>query len=143
MVRARDHHCVAFVDHVCEPPPAPTAPPPAPMRAVKRMGMLSIASPTAPAVSWLVLLSGPQVGTTIRLPPPPFTVGSGPADVVLDDDSLAPVHLVFDLTEGLLEAYDARLPAGSRERTASALDLRNSEGFLIGRTRCAYKSLMD
>lgn len=93
-----------------------------------------------PTTAWLYVLDGRDAGRTIRLPRPPFTLGRGPADVVLDDDSLDPVRLVFEDKGGGLEAHDARQPPASAERAASVVRLHDGLQFRIGRTLLVFKS---
>jgi hypothetical protein len=94
-------------------------------------------------VAWLLPLDGPQAGQTIKLPPAPFTLGRGPADIALADEALEPVHLVFEERRGWLDAYDARHPLGSPERAASALGLSDGKRFTIGRTTLVFKSTVS
>ncbi len=137
-MRARDHECVAIPARpLRQTGPLPILLPRLPGSQTISIGMFAS---TLTSVSWLLPLDGPQAGRTIKLPPAPFTLGRGPADVVLADDTLEPVHLVFDSTRGWLDAYDPRHAVGSPEAAAGALGLHDGMRFTIGRTTLVFKS---
>lgn len=141
VMHAQQHRCVAVPARPARRTgPLPLLLPRAPGTPMfTTLGMFD--ADRAPTIYWLVPLDGPQAGQTLRLPRAPFTLGRGPADVVIADASLAPAQLVFEDLGGGLDAYDARLPAGP-ERRASALGLYDGVRFTVGQTRLVFKSTL-
>jgi hypothetical protein len=140
MMLARDHQCIAIAS------PSARQTRPLPILLPRLWGAKTMAIGmfgTMVSVAWLVPLDGPQAGQTIKLPPAPFTLGRGPADVVLADETLEPVQLAFHDRRGWLDAYDPRHPVGSPEWQASALGLHDGKRFTIGRTTFVFKSTVS
>lgn len=121
----RRGHCVALL-------PDPYVWP----RAAMRTGRPREVLPGA-GTAWLTVLTGPEAGRVIELRGADLTLGRGPADLVIDDASLAPRHLRFTRAHGQITCHElARVDAVARV-------LVDGDVVELGEQRAIFKTVAD
>jgi len=120
---ARRGHCVSLL-------PSPYAWP----RGANVTGRPAPPPPGADT-SWLVVLTGPQKDRVIVLIGGSITIGRGPADIVLDDESLAPQQLRIVREGGVLRLYDLTLSG------ETGVELRDGDVITLGSARAVFKTV--
>jgi hypothetical protein len=93
--------------------------------------------PTGAGTSWLVMLSGPQKDAVLVLVGGAITIGRGPADIVLDDPTLAPQQIRITREGGNLRYCDLTTP------DEPPRDLGDGDIIAIGDARAVFKTVAD
>ncbi len=137
--RGQRGECVAVPSVLVASRRPPTAPP-----RTKTVGMLG-GDDGLPSVMWLVPLDGARAGETLRLElsRDGHTLGcESPADLVIPDAEVAPLHARIACTEQGATIIDAGTPAGTsvNGRRIAKFDLVDNDIIQVGTTRLQFKS---
>jgi hypothetical protein len=127
---ARRGHCVTVQ--------LPNASPYAVMS--NKTGMVSLdTAPRGADTAWLVVLNGPLQNAVIVLGGESVTIGSGPADVAIDNAALglAPRHLRFVREDDVMRYYDLT------ESGEQARELRDGDVIALGEARAMFKTVRE
>ncbi len=121
----RRGHCVALL-------PDPYVWPARAMRTGRPRAVLPGAG-----TAWLTVLTGPDAGRVLELRGADVTIGRGPADLVLDDPSLAPRHLRFTRALGRITCH-----ALGRADVAPRV-LADGDVVELGEQRAIFKTVAE
>ncbi len=105
-----------------------------------KTGMVSLDThPHGADTAWLVLLNGPLQNAVIVLGGESVTIGSGPADVAIDNDALglAPQHLRFVREDGVICCYDLT------QAEAQGREIQDGDIVALGDARAMFKTVRD
>lgn len=147
LMRVRTVAAVVIVDPFPTVPPPPPPPPSEPIAPQPRpVAATQPVNPEPPPQAWLVVRSGPRVGTQFGLGVSrPNVVGRDPnkADIIIDEESVSREHARVRFENGQFVIYDMASTSGTlvNGNAVQRQMLYDNDRINLGRVELVYKKV--